>query len=172
MLRPVSCVLPWISVAKVMLSCFFKLVSRPSFSCRDNIYVLVLVATPSCIIVISVATQKVGHDRVLPPLSLFPCCSFIFCCCDLDFCVGDVLHVATPICYVSSTLFCLQHIFLSRLSFFGRDITFLPSAYLRVTTYISCRNRTFLCSTNFCVTTHISYRDRTLLCSADFCVVT
>ena len=32
-------------VAIVMLSCFFKLVSRPRFSCRDRIYVLVLVAT-------------------------------------------------------------------------------------------------------------------------------
>ena len=121
-------------VAIVMLICFFKLMSRPSFSCCDNIFVLVLVATLSCIIAISVATQKVCRNRVLSPLSMFPCCNFIFLCCNLDFCVGDVLHVATSICYVVTTLFCMQHIFLSRLSFYGRDIICLPLAYLRVAT--------------------------------------
>ena len=65
-------------VATMMLSCFFKLVSRPSFSCHDIIYALILVAALSCIIVISVVTQKVCRNRVLPPLSLFPCCNFIF----------------------------------------------------------------------------------------------
>ena len=101
-------------VATVMMSCFFKLVSRPSFSCRNNIFVLVLVATLSCIIVISVATQKVCRDRVLPPLSLFPCCSFIFyvatwtfvwgcfaccdpnmLCCDDTFLHATYFHVVT-----------------------------------------------------------------------------
>ena len=100
-------------VATVMLICFFKLMWLPCFSCHDSISVLVLVATLSFIIVISVTTQKVCCDRVLSPLSLFPCCSFIFLCCDLNFCVGDVLHVVTPICYVATTLFCMQHIFLS-----------------------------------------------------------
>ena len=38
------------------------------------------------------------------------------------------MHVATPICYVATTLFCMQHIFLSRPSFSGRNITFLPLA--------------------------------------------
>ena len=107
------CRYPAFHVIIVMLICFFKLMSRPSFSCRDSISILVLVATLSCIIVISVTTQKVCRDRVLSPLSMFPCCSFIFLCCDLDFCVRDVLHVATPICYVTTTLFCMQHIFLS-----------------------------------------------------------
>ena len=65
-------------VAIVMLIYFFILMSRPNFSCRDNISVLVLVATLSCIIFISIATQKVCRDRVLSPLSLFPCCIFIF----------------------------------------------------------------------------------------------
>ena len=65
-------------VATVILIYFFKLMSRPSFSCRDNIFVLVLITTLSYIIVISVVTQKVYHDRVLSPLSLFPYCSFIF----------------------------------------------------------------------------------------------
>ena len=59
-------------VATMMLSYFFKLVWRPSFSYRDSISVLVLVATLSCIIVISIATQKVYRDRVMSPLSLFP----------------------------------------------------------------------------------------------------
>ena len=38
-------------VATVMLSYFFKLVSRPSFTCRDNISFLVLVAT--CLVLLS-----------------------------------------------------------------------------------------------------------------------
>ena len=75
-----------------------------------------------------------------------------FLCCDLHFCVGDVLHVATPICYVATTLFYMQHIFLSQPSFSGRDIMFFPPACLRVTTHIFCRNRNFLCSANFYVT--------------------
>ena len=52
--------------------------SQPRFSCRDSSSVLVLIATLSCIIVILVATQKVCREKVLPPLSLFPCCNFIF----------------------------------------------------------------------------------------------
>ena len=124
---------------------------QPKFSCCDSDADLLLhfdVATQlflsrqhlcygSCCnivlhIVISVATQKVCRDRVLLPLNLFPCCNFIFFICDLDFCVGGVLHVATPICYVATTLFCMQHIFLSQLSFSSRDITCLPLACLRV----------------------------------------
>ena len=137
-------------VTTVMLICFFKLMSRPSFSYRDNISIMVLVATLSCIIVILVATQKASHNRVLLPLSLFSYCSFIFLSCDLDFCVGDVLHVATPICYVATTFFCMQHIFQSRLSSSGRDITCLPLACLCVATHFPCRDRTFLCSTDLC----------------------
>ena len=140
-------------VATVTLSCFFKLVSRPSFSCRDNICVLVLVATLSCIIVISVATQKVCRDRVLSPLSLFPCCSYIFLCYDLDFCVGYVLHVATLICYVSTTLVWMQHLFPSQPSLFWSRHNFSSSTYLHVATHISYRDGSFLCSTNFCVAT-------------------
>ena len=71
-------VLPWISVATALLSCFFKLVSLPNFSCFDNISVMVFVAALSCIINISVTTQKVCLDRVLSPRSMFPSCSFLF----------------------------------------------------------------------------------------------
>ena len=78
MSRPVFSVLPWILVAIVMLCCFFKLMSRPIFSYLDSISVLVLVAILSCIIGILVTTQKVCRNRVLPPLSLFPCYNFIF----------------------------------------------------------------------------------------------
>ena len=49
----------------------------------------------------------------------------------------------------------MQHIFLSQPSFFGHDITFLPSACLRVATHILCCNRTFLWSADFYVATHI-----------------
>ena len=130
---------------------FCKLVSRPSFSCCDSISIMVLVATLSCILS--------SRSRPKKPIATEFCRHFIFLlqlhflCCDLDFCVGDVLHVATPICYVATTLFCMQHIFLSRLNFFGHDITFLPSACLRVATHFSYRDRTFLCSADFCVVT-------------------
>ena len=141
-----------------------KVLMHPSFSYRDSISILVLVATLSCIIVISVMTQKVCRDRVLSPLSLFPCCSFIFLWCDLDFCVGDVLHVATPIFYVATILFCMQHIFLSRLSLSGRDITCLPLACLRVVTHFLYRNRTFLCSADLCYYDPVCYVVTLLLC--------
>ena len=72
------CCDPSFHVPIVMLICFFNLMSRPRFSCRHNIFLLVVVAMLSCIIVISFATQKVCRDRVLLPLSLFPCCNFIF----------------------------------------------------------------------------------------------
>ena len=81
---------------------------------------------------------------------LFQLC---FLCCGLDFCVGDVLHVTTPICYVETTLFYMQHPFLSWPSFFVRDITFMPLACLRVAILIFCRDRTFLCSADLCVET-------------------
>ena len=131
-------------VATVMPSCFFKLVLRPSFSCHNNISVLVLVATLSCIIVISVATQKVCRDRVLLPLSLFPYCSFIFDAATWIFVLG---------------MFCMsrtQYV-MSRPSFSGRDITFLPSTYFRVAAHISCSDWTFLCSANLCCHNLVCY---------------
>ena len=60
---------------------------------------------------------------------------------------------ATQICYVATTLFCMQHIFLSWPSFSGHDITFLPLACLRVTTLISYRYRTVMCLAYLCVAT-------------------
>ena len=59
------------------LCSFFKLVSQPSFyvataflfgSCCNDV---------SCIVSISIATRKVCHNRVLSPLNLISCCSFI-----------------------------------------------------------------------------------------------
>ena len=58
-------------VATVMLICFFKLMSRPRFSCHDSISVLVLVATLSFIIVISVATQKYDATKFCHHLACF-----------------------------------------------------------------------------------------------------
>ena len=98
-------------------------------------------------------TQKVLSRQRLVAAELDFLLQLCFLCCDLDICVGGVLHVATPICYIATTLFCMQHLFLSRHSFFGRDITFLPLACLRVVTLISCRDKTFLCSADFYVAT-------------------
>ena len=78
------CFLGFDSDAKLL----FKLVSRPSFACHDSSSILVLIGTLSCIIVISIATQKVCRNRVLPPLSLFPCCSFIFYVATWTFVLG------------------------------------------------------------------------------------
>ena len=104
-------------IAIVLLCIFFNLVSRPSFSCHESISVLVLLQHVSCIIIISVATQKVCRDRVLSPFSLIPYCNFILEVTIWPFSVGDVLQVATP--YVMSRLhfLCMQHIFLLRPSF-------------------------------------------------------
>ena len=91
MLRPVSCVLPWISVATVFSwsrQCFLGRdsdvelllqigVTTQLFLSRQHFF-LFIVATLSYIIVISVATKKICRDRVLSPLSLFLYCSFIF----------------------------------------------------------------------------------------------
>ena len=82
-------------VTTVMLSCLYKLVSRPIFSFRNSNSILVLVATLSCIIVISIATQKVCHDRVLLPLSLFPCCNFIFDVAPWTFVLG-MFYMSRP----------------------------------------------------------------------------
>ena len=103
----------------------------------------------------SIMTQKVLSRQRLVATELDFLLQLCFLCCDLDFYVGHVLHVATSICYVSTTLFCMQQLFLSRHSFSDHDITFLPLAYLRVVTLISYRDKTFLCSTDFCVTTEI-----------------
>ena len=84
------------------------------------------VTTLFCIICISVTTQKVLSQQRLIATELDLLLQLCFLCCHLDFCVGDVLHVATPIYYVATTLFCKQHLFLLRPSFPGRDITFMP----------------------------------------------
>ena len=123
MLRPVSYVLPWI---------------------------IVLVATLSRIIGISVATQKVCRDRVLPPLSLFPCCSFIFDVTTWTFVLG-MFCTSRPQYVMSLRHFSVCSIFSYRdLVFFCRNINFLPSACLCVMTHISCRDKTFLCSADLC----------------------
>ena len=74
------------------------------------------------------------------------------------------MHVATLICYVTMTLFCIQQISLSRPSFSGRDITFIPSARLHVATHISCHDKTFLCSADLCFCDLICYVVTWLLC--------
>ena len=91
------------------------------------------VATLYCIIVISIATQKVCRDRVLPPLSLFPCCSFIFYVATWTFVLGmfcmsrpqyvmsrqhfsacSIFSCRDLIFLVATSLFCLQPVFVLR----------------------------------------------------------
>ena len=56
--------------------------------CHDSISVGSCCNNVSCIVSISVATRKVCRDRVLSPLNLISCCSFIsmlrHCLCDVD----------------------------------------------------------------------------------------
>ena len=47
------------------------------FLCRENISVGSCCNNVSCIVSISVETRKVCRDRVLSPLNLISCCSFI-----------------------------------------------------------------------------------------------
>ena len=59
------------------LCSFFKLVSLPVFMSRQHFCFGSCCNNVSCIVRISVATQKVYRYRVLSPLNLISCCSFI-----------------------------------------------------------------------------------------------
>ena len=105
------------------------------------------VATLSCIICISVVTQKVCRDRGLLPLSLTSCCSF-FSMLRHDFLVLSIFAVATqfscrdktilcstysfyhdPVCYVAIELLCIVLKPLSRHIKVYCDLVSLCSAY-------------------------------------------
>ena len=109
-------------VATMFLCSFFKFVSRPSFyvataslfgSCCNNV---------SCIVSIYVTTRKVCRDRVLSPLNLISCCSFIL----------NLRHS-----------FLVLSMFSIVTQFLCHDRTFLYSASICVVTQSLCRDRTF-----------------------------
>ena len=56
---------------------FFKLVSRPVFMSRQHLCFGSCYNNVSCIVGIFVTTQTVYRNRVLSPLNLISCCSFI-----------------------------------------------------------------------------------------------
>ena len=99
-------------VTTVFMCSFFKLVSRPNFyvattclfgSCCNNV---------SCVVRIFVATRKVCRDKVLSPLNLISCCSFILI----------LRHSFLVLMFSVAT------------QFLCRDRTFLYLAYICVTT--------------------------------------
>ena len=110
------------------------------------------VTTLSCIICISVVTQKVYHDRGLLPLSLTSCCSFVLMLRH-DFLVLSIFSIATqfscrdktllclaysfcrdPVCYIAIELLCIVLNSLSRPRKVCCDLVYLCSAYLCVAT--------------------------------------
>ena len=112
------------------LCSFFKLVSRPSF------YVATAFLFGSCcndvsyIVSISVTTRKVCRDRVLSPLNLISCCSFIL-----------ILR--------NSLLVLLM--FAVAAQFLCHDKTFLYSAYICVVTqFVMLRQDLYSLCWNLC----------------------
>ena len=83
------------------------------FLCHDSISVGSCCNNVSCIVIISVVTRKVCHDKVLSPLNLISCCSFILI---LRHSLLVLLMFA-----VANQILC-------------RDRTFLSSAYICVAT--------------------------------------
>ena len=134
LLQPCYVVVTWILCVCQIFAVATQISCRDSITlcsaylfCRDPVCYVVTGLLCICVET-SIVTQKVCCDGVLLQLSLFPCCSFIFYVAIRTFMLGMFYMSRPQICYVTTTLFCMQHIFLSRPSFSGHDITFLPSA--------------------------------------------
>ena len=121
------------------------------FICCDIIFVGSCYKNVSCIVTISVATRKVYRDRVLSPLNLISCCSFILMSRHSllvlsMFSVTTKFYVATrlfvfssslcrdPVCYVATRPLLLMLESLSRHRKVYRDLVYHCSAYLCVMT--------------------------------------
>ena len=110
------------------------------------------VTTLSCIICISVATQKVCRDRGLLPLSLTSCCSFSLMLRH-EFLVPSIFDVATQFSCRSKTLLCLAYSFCRDL------VCYVATALLCIvlkslSRHIKvCRNLVSLYLAYFCVVT-------------------
>ena len=101
-------------VATLMLSCFFKLVSRPSFSCCNNISVFVLVAT--CLVLLS--------SRSRPKKSV----AIEFCCHLACFLVSASFLILRP------RLLCGGYFTCRDPNMLCHDNSFLHAAYFPVVT--------------------------------------
>ena len=84
LLQPCSNVTTWllgvcqIFTVVTQISCRNKITLCSTYSfCRDLVCYVVIGLLCICVET-SVTTQKVCRDGILPPLSLFPCCNFIF----------------------------------------------------------------------------------------------
>ena len=115
-------------------------------SCCNNV---------SCIVRISVATKKVRRNRVLSPLNLISCWSFIlmlrhgllvllmfavatqFFMSRHDFSVFSLSLCCDPVCYTATRLLFLVLEYLSRHRKVHRDLVYLCSADLYVATLSS-----------------------------------
>ena len=121
------------------------------FLYRDSISVGSCCNNVSCIVSISVATRKVCHDRVLSPLNLISCCSFILILRHSLLVLSMFLsrpsfYVTTrlflfssslcrnPVCYVATRPLLLVLESLSRHRKVCRGLVYQCSAYLCVAT--------------------------------------
>ena len=86
------------------------------------------VATLSCIICISVATQKICYDRGLLPLSLTSCCIFVLVLRH-DFLVLSIFSIATQFSCRDNYSSVFSLLVLSRPSLLCRDMTSLHFCY-------------------------------------------
>ena len=138
-------------------------VATQVFMSRQHLY-LDYVATLSCIISFSVATQEFCRDRGLLLVSLTSCCSFVLMLRH-DFLVFSIFAVATqfscrdktllcsvyllccdPICYVATELLCIVLKPLLRHIKVYHDLVSLCSTYLCVTTIRSMLRHRFISS--------------------------
>ena len=138
-------------------------VTTQFFKSRQHLY-SGYVATLSCIIYISVATQKVYCDRGLLPLSLTSCFSFVLMLRH-DFLVLSIFSVSTqfschektllcsaysfyrdPVCYVATTLLCIVLKSLSRHIKVCHDLVSLCSAYFCIAKLRSMSRHRFISS--------------------------
>ena len=112
-------------VATYFLCSFFNFVSRPSFYVA-TVFLLVLVAT------MFLDCQHSCHDRVLSPLNLIYCCSFILMLRH-SLLVLHMFSILTKFLCRNKT-FCIQLIFMSRPCLLYRDKASLPCVGIFIAT--------------------------------------
>ena len=126
---------------------------------------LCYVATLSCIIRISVATQKVCRDSGLLPLSLTSCCSFVLMLRH-DFLVLSIFAVATQFSCRDKTLLCSAYSFCrDQVCYVATELLCIVLKPLSRPRKV-CRDLVSLCSAYFCVATLRSMSRHRLISSA------
>ena len=139
-------------------------VATQVFMSRKHLY-SGYVATLSCIICISIVTQKVYGDRGLLLMSLTSCCSFVLMLRH-DFLVLSIFAVANQFSCRDKTLLC------SAYSFYRNPVCYVATKLLCIVLkYLSrhikvCHNLVSLYSAYFCVETLRSMSQHRLISSA------